>query len=139
MALWYGFDGRRKTICGYVLGRRTDESCQQLLEKLSAYRVLRHCTNAFDSSAKWLPETKHWVGKASTQDIGRQNLNFRTHLKRRIAYRAYPCNICTYVSDMKVDVTLVMVIGGVAATGFCSAHNQPTNRARGWKAKAFRI
>jgi insertion element IS1 protein InsB len=80
--LWYGFDATRKTICGYVLGRRTDESCQQLLEKLADYLVLRYCTDAFDSYAKLLPESHHWVGKALTQDIERQNLNFRTHLKR---------------------------------------------------------
>jgi hypothetical protein len=29
-----------------------------------------------------IPEVRHWIGKVGTQRIERQNLNFRTHLKR---------------------------------------------------------
>lgn len=80
--LWYGFDASRKKIVGYVLGRRTDESCEQLLQQLAACQVLRYCTDAWESYEKLLAPTHHWVGKALTQNIERQNLNFRTHLKR---------------------------------------------------------
>lgn len=80
--LWYGFDAARKQICAYVLGRRTDASCEQLLKKLSDCQVLRYCTDAWESYEKLLPATHHWVSKAMTQDIERQNLNFRTRLKR---------------------------------------------------------
>lgn len=80
--LWYGFESNRKHIWGYVLGRRTDESCQQLLEKFAASQVQRYCTDAWESYEKLLPSTHHWIGKRLTQDIERQNLNFRTHIKR---------------------------------------------------------
>lgn len=80
--LWYAFDADRKKITGFQLGRRTDDNCEKLLKKLGNSQVLRFCTDDWDSYKKFLPETHHWIGKDLTQDIERQNLNFRTRLKR---------------------------------------------------------
>jgi IS1 family transposase len=80
--LWYAFDPARKKIVCWQIGRRTDESCRKLLGKLEDCQVLRYHTDGWESYEKYLPETHHWVGKAGTQRIERNNLNFRTHMKR---------------------------------------------------------
>jgi IS1 family transposase len=80
--LWYAFDPSRKKVVCWELGRRTDDTCQKLLRKLSDCQVLRYHTDDWESYEKYLPETHHWTGKSGTQRIERNNLNFRTHLKR---------------------------------------------------------
>lgn len=66
----------------YSLGKRTDESLRNLLGKLSAVQITRFYTDNWESYQNLIPEVRHWIGKAGTQRIERQNLNFRTHLKR---------------------------------------------------------
>ena len=80
--LWYGFDPAKKKIICAQPGRRTDETAERLLKKLAGCQVLRYCTDEWESYEKFLPPAQHWIGKELTQDIERQNLNFRTHLKR---------------------------------------------------------
>ena len=80
--LWYGFDRDRKKIIAYQAGRRTDENCEKLMKKLAGCEVIAYCTDEWGSYKKVIPETHHWISKRLTQDIERQNLNFRTHLKR---------------------------------------------------------
>jgi insertion element IS1 protein InsB len=80
--LWYAFEPDSKRIVAWTVGRRTDESCGRLLKQLEKYQVLRFCTDDWESYEKLVPEAHHWTGKHWTQEIERQNLNFRTHLKR---------------------------------------------------------
>jgi insertion element IS1 protein InsB len=80
--LWYAFDPARQQIVCWQIGRRTDETCRKLLKKLAGCVVLRYYTDEWESYRKYLPATHHWVGKEGTQRIERNNLNFRTHLKR---------------------------------------------------------
>ena len=80
--LWYVFEAKTKQILAWVVGRRTDESCQRLLAKLKSCHVTRFCTDAWESYEKLIPSYQDWIGKAWTQDIERNNLNFRTRLKR---------------------------------------------------------
>jgi insertion element IS1 protein InsB len=80
--LWYGFDPDKKRIICAQPGRRTGETCQKLLKKLEGCQGLRYCTDELESYEKFLPATHHWISKELTQDIERQNLNFRMHLKR---------------------------------------------------------
>ena len=40
------------------------------------------CTDRLESYRKLLPGTRHWIGKDCTRHIERNNLNFRTHIKR---------------------------------------------------------
>jgi IS1 family transposase/transposase-like protein len=80
--LWYAFSPKTKQIIGYVLGRRTDESLARLLCKLAQCRITRFYTDDWESYQKLIPSYRHWIGKMGTQRIERQNLNFRTHLKR---------------------------------------------------------
>ena len=80
--LWYAFAPKTKEIIGYVLGRRTDESLARLLDRLAQRRITRFYTDDWESYQKLIPSYRHWIGKMGTQRIERQNLNFRTHLKR---------------------------------------------------------
>lgn len=80
--LWYGINRTTKRIAAYVLGRRTDKSCRQLAERLSAPQVENYYTDDWQSYAKYLDAEHHHIGKDGTQNIERHNLNFRTHIKR---------------------------------------------------------
>jgi insertion element IS1 protein InsB len=80
--LWYAFSPKTKRVIGYVRGRRTDETCQQLLDKLAECQITRFYTDYWESYEKLIPEHRHWVGKAGTQRIERNNLTIRTRLKR---------------------------------------------------------
>jgi len=80
--LWYAFEPRSRQVVAWVIGRRTDQTCRRLLGQLRRSHVLRFCTDDWESYGKLIPEAHHWTGKAWTQRIERQNLNFRTHLKR---------------------------------------------------------
>jgi insertion element IS1 protein InsB len=80
--LWYAFEPRSRQIVAWLIGERTDKNCRRLLNQLKHCRVLRFCTDEWKSYRKLIPWAQHWVGKRWTQRIERQNLNFRTHLKR---------------------------------------------------------
>ena len=79
---WYSLNRATTRIAAYVLGRRTDASCQRLSDKLAACAVENFYTDDWQSYAKILPAERHTISKAETLNIERHNLNFRTHLKR---------------------------------------------------------
>jgi insertion element IS1 protein InsB len=80
---WYAWDAKRKSILAHHNGRRTDASCKALCKDLFAhYDIRRYNTDDWQSYHKVLPPEKHRASKKGTQRIERQNLNFRTHLKR---------------------------------------------------------
>jgi IS1 family transposase len=80
---WYAWDRQKKRILTYQNGRRTDASCKKLCDKLFArYDIKRYNTDDWKSYSKMLPASRHRISKKGTQRIERQNLNFRTHIKR---------------------------------------------------------
>jgi insertion element IS1 protein InsB len=80
--LWYAIEKQTKKVLAFVFGRRTDETFKILLNKLSAFNIIHYDTDDWQSYSKYLPAEKHCIGKSWTQSIERENLNFRTHLKR---------------------------------------------------------
>ena len=80
--LWLAYSPKYRQMLAFSLGRRTDESLRDLLAKLSEVQVTRFFTDNWESYQNLIPEVRHWIGKRGTQRIERQNLNFRTHLKR---------------------------------------------------------
>lgn len=80
--LWYGRNRRTGRIAAFVLGRRTDRSCRQLVKKLSPCQVQNFYTDDWQSYGKCLDPQQHHIGKSGTQGIERCNLNLRIHLKR---------------------------------------------------------
>ena len=79
---WYGFDRQRRKVVAFVNARRTDAACQELLRKLDGCQVSRYYTDDWQSYQKFLPAAQHFIGKEQTRHIERNNLNFRTHVKR---------------------------------------------------------
>ena len=79
---WYGFDRQCRQIVALVNGRRTDGNCRRLYEQLQGCRITHWHTDDWQSYGKVLPPRRHQVSKAGTRHIERQNLNFRTHVKR---------------------------------------------------------
>ena len=80
--LCYGRNRGSGRIAAFVLGRRTDACCAQLMAKLSRCQVQHFYTDDWQSYGKCLDPQCHHIGKKGTQSIERCNLNFRTHLKR---------------------------------------------------------
>ena len=78
----YSFDRARRQVVAFVNERRTDRACATLIEKLKDCPVARYYTDDWPAYAKFLPAQQHRIGKAHTLHIERNNLNFRTHLKR---------------------------------------------------------
>lgn len=80
---WYAWDAHEKCILAYQNGRRTDASCKKLCDELFVhYDIRRYNTDDWQSYSKMLPPSRHRISKKGTQRIERQNLNFRTHIKR---------------------------------------------------------
>ena len=103
--LWYGFDADKKQIICSQAGRRTDKNCEKLLRKLAGCEVIAYFTDEWESYKKFIPEPQHWISKKLTQGVERQNLNFRTHLKR-LQRRT----ICFSKSEMMHDAVLRLYI-----------------------------
>ena len=80
--LWYGWDREHKKLLRYLIGPRTDKSCEQLMTQLSEYQIEQHCSDKWQSYPKFIDPEKHVISKKETQNIERKNLDFRTHLKR---------------------------------------------------------
>jgi IS1 family transposase len=80
--LWLAYSPKERQMLAFSLGKRTDQSLRNLLSKLSGVQVTRFYTDNWESYQNLIPEIRHWIGKTGTQRIERQNLNFRTHLKR---------------------------------------------------------
>lgn len=80
---WYAWDADAKCILAHHNGRRTNASCKALYSDLSThYTIRRYNTDDWKAYSKILPKSRHRISKKGTQRIERQNLNFRTHIKR---------------------------------------------------------
>ncbi|MGX9727640.1 MAG: IS1 family transposase [Candidatus Electronema sp. VV] len=79
---WHALERNSGVVIAWHNGRRTDESCSRLMEKISVFPAARFHTDDWKSYRKYIPPSKHVIGKADTWRIERRNLNFRTHIKR---------------------------------------------------------
>ena len=79
---WYAMEKTSGVILAWQNGRRTDESCARLMEKLSDFPIRYFYTDDWQSYKKYIPSERHIIGKDNTWKIERRNLNFRTHIKR---------------------------------------------------------
>ena len=80
--LWIAWDRHRKQVLDYVIGFRTDATGFHLLQKLEPYQIERFYTDHWPFYEKAISPEKHRIGKRYTQQVERNNLNLRTHLKR---------------------------------------------------------
>lgn len=79
---WYAIERQTGIILAWHNGKRTNESCACLMNKLSIFPVKTYYTDNWKTYSKYIPTYKHIKGKANTWKIERKNLNFRTHIKR---------------------------------------------------------
>lgn len=80
--LWYAWQPHLKTVLAYALGARGDETLTCLLALWSVFKIRLYCTDGWEGYQRHLPAEKHLITKRYTQSIERQNLNFRTRIKR---------------------------------------------------------
>ena len=80
--LWYAWQPHLKTVLAYELGARADETLKRLLTLLHTFKIRLYCTDGWEAYRRLLPADRHLITKRYTQSIERQNLNFRTRLKR---------------------------------------------------------
>jgi insertion element IS1 protein InsB len=80
--VWYAYCADSGKILAFQIGKRNDATCKKLFKKLEHLSINHYYTDNWKSYQKYIPPEKHTVSKKKTQKIERQNLNFRTHLKR---------------------------------------------------------
>ena len=80
--LWYAWSPQFNRVLAYTFGTRTDTDCRALLALLEPFTIGVYCTDDWGAYSRLLPSNKHLIGKRYTLRIERQNLNFRTHIKR---------------------------------------------------------
>jgi len=79
---WYALERVSGAVLAWQNGKRTDENCARLMEKLSIFPIRFFYTDNWQSYGKYISPEKHVIGKDNTWKIERRNLNFRTHIKR---------------------------------------------------------
>jgi insertion element IS1 protein InsB len=80
--LWYAWLPQLKTVLASTLGARTDDALKRLLPLLKPWNIALYCTDGWEAYQRYLPQDKPLITKRYTQSIERQNLNFRTRIKR---------------------------------------------------------
>ena len=78
--LWYSFSPTKKKLTEHLFGKRTYESCEKLFKKINSQKT-HYYTDNWSSYSKIIPLENHTISKKFTQNIERNNFNFRTHLK----------------------------------------------------------
>jgi len=97
--LWYAYCGQSRKILAFQIGKRDDATCKKLMRKLAHLDIKHYYTDNWKSYKKHIPPEKHTVTKKKTQKIERQNLNFRTHIKRLCRTRPGRKTICFSKKD----------------------------------------
>lgn len=69
-------------MLAYEFGSRGAATLKRLLTLLKGFRIRLYCTDAWEAYQSLLPPDQHLITKRYTQSIERQNLNFRTRIKR---------------------------------------------------------
>jgi insertion element IS1 protein InsB len=80
--LWLAIDHDKHDIVAYEFGPRSDETFLKLKRRLEGIKTGIFYTDDWGAYGRNLDEKYHIVGKQYTQAIERQNLDFRTRVKR---------------------------------------------------------
>ncbi len=80
--LWHAVDHATNTVLAYVFGKRKDCVFQELKTLLEPFNISRYYTDDWGAYERRLDPETHEIGKTNTQKIERNNLNFRTWIKR---------------------------------------------------------
>jgi insertion element IS1 protein InsB len=80
--LWYAIEKTSGAVLAFVFGKRTDDVCKKLMDKLSVFNIAKYFTDNLASYSKYITPGRHFVGKKGTQKIENRNLSLRTRIKR---------------------------------------------------------
>ncbi|MGZ9056450.1 IS1 family transposase, partial [Methylomagnum sp.] len=80
--LWRAIDAATGVTLSFVFGRRQDEFCERLMAKLKVFNIQKYYTDDWGGYSRFIPESKHVIGKVNTQKIENRNLLLRTRIKR---------------------------------------------------------
>lgn len=80
--VWYAYCADSGKILAFQIGKRNNATCKKLMKKLNHLTIHHFYTDDWKPYKKNIPVEKHTISKKETQKIERQNLNFRTHIKR---------------------------------------------------------
>ncbi|MDR1339907.1 MAG: IS1 family transposase [Prevotellaceae bacterium] len=79
---WYAIEIRSGCILAWHNGKRQDKDFLILWKLLETFPISLYHTDNWSSYFKYIPSSRHRIGKDKTWKIERKNLNFRTHIKR---------------------------------------------------------
>lgn len=103
--LWHAIDHQTGKILAYVFGRRKDEVFKKLKTLLMPFGIKKFYTDNWGSYERYLPPSKHVVGKTNTQRIERKHLTLRTRIKRLVRK-----TICFSKSSQMHDIVIGLFI-----------------------------
>ena len=103
--LWHAIDHETGKILAYVFGRRKDEVFKKLKKLLMPFGIKKFYTDNWGSYERYLPPSKHVVGKTNTQRIERKHLTLRTRIKRLVRK-----TICFSKSSQMHDIVIGLFI-----------------------------
>lgn len=103
--LWHAIDHQTGKILAYVFGRRKDEVFKKLKKLLMPFGIKKFYTDDWGSYERYLPPSKHVVGKTNTQRIERKHLTLRTRIKRLVRK-----TICFSKSSQMHDIVIGLFI-----------------------------
>lgn len=79
---FYAFDRATKKVVAFTWGRRTKRNFKKLLKLLAPFHMTLFYTDGWRVYRNLLPKHAQIVSKKETQQIERQNLTFRTRIRR---------------------------------------------------------
>ena len=91
-----------------MFGRRQDVVFKELQSRLSPFNMTRYYTDDWGADERHLDPEQHGIGQRNTQKIERQNLNFRTWIKRLARQ-----TICFSKSERMHDTVIGLLINKV--------------------------
>jgi IS1 family transposase/transposase-like protein len=80
--LWLALNHTNHDIIAYTFGKRTDDVFLELKKSMAGIKVGQYYSDDWGAYTRNLTPEEHTIGKTYTQSIERQNLNFRTRVKR---------------------------------------------------------
>jgi insertion element IS1 protein InsB len=78
----YAIEKESRKVLAFVCGRRTKKNVVKLLRHLKAFTITCFYTDGWKVYEKLLPKDRHIASKKGTQRIERNNLTFRTRIRR---------------------------------------------------------
>lgn len=82
--IWIAYHRETKQILAWIMGDRSAETLDNLLELLSDFKINIFYTDGLHAYRDRIPQENHVVGKTYTQGIERANLTLRLRCKRLV-------------------------------------------------------